>query len=166
MMKSSLSIEVIANNLIDYITLRSNLSTNKTIRFTKKPLFYTIVGFTQSHSGVLGDIEAFIRKIPYKSDKPINITGIDEIHLKCGFINRSIVNVIREPNLYSFALDKSRDHKIHKEPRTKHLKRKNKSVLSHFAFSLEDDDHTPGDFNGETVSIAGQLVKLCFFVNN
>ena len=40
----------------------------------------------------------------YKSDKPINITGIDKIHLKCDCIQGSIVNGIREPILYSFAL--------------------------------------------------------------
>ena len=33
----------------------------------------------------------------YKSDRPINITGIDKIHLKCDCIQGSIVNGIREP---------------------------------------------------------------------
>ena len=32
----------------------------------------------------------------YKSDKPINITGIDKVHLKCDCINASIVNGVRE----------------------------------------------------------------------
>ena len=43
-----------------------------------------MLGFNQSHSGELGDIEGFVRIIPgtYKSDKSINITGFDKVHLK------------------------------------------------------------------------------------
>ena len=37
------------NITIDDVRLKSNLSTNKTIRFTKKIFFYRILGFTQSH---------------------------------------------------------------------------------------------------------------------
>ena len=66
------------------------------------------MGFTQSHSGLSGDIEGFIQFIPgsYKSNKPIIITGIDKIHLKCDCINGC-----RGPILYSFALDKPPGHK-------------------------------------------------------
>ena len=79
---------------------------NKTIRFTKRHFFYVILGFTQSHSGPLGDIEGFIQLIPgtYKSDKPVNITGIDKIQLKCDCIQSSLVNSIRQAFLYSFLL--------------------------------------------------------------
>ena len=78
---------------IDDVRLKSNLPTDKSIRFTKK-CFYTILGFTESHSGELGDIEGFVQLIPgnYKSDKPIGITGIDKNHLKCDCIQGSIVN--------------------------------------------------------------------------
>ena len=91
---------------IDDIRLKSNLKTNQTLLFTNKLFFYSILGFTQSHQGPLNDIEGFYQIIPgsYKSDKPINITGIDEVHLKCDCINRSIVDGCREPILYSFAL--------------------------------------------------------------
>ena len=73
------------NTTIDDIRLKSNLKTNQTLLFTKKSFFYTILGFTQSRSYPLEDIEGFYQLIPglYKSDKPINITGIDKIHLKC-----------------------------------------------------------------------------------
>ena len=50
----------------------------------------------------------------YKSDKPVNVTGIDEVHLKCDCITGSFVNGVREPILYSFALDKRPGHKINK----------------------------------------------------
>ena len=73
-----------------------------------------ILGFTQSRSCELGDIQGFVELIPgsYKSDKPINITGIDKVHLKCDCINGSIVNGIKEPILYSFALSSPPGHKI------------------------------------------------------
>ena len=86
----------------------------------------------------------------YKSDKPINITGIDEIHLKCDCLGGSRVDGVREPILYSFALSSPPGYKICKEPRVKLFKKVNKSVLSHITFYLEDYDYKPVDFNGET----------------
>ena len=95
----------------------------------------------------------------YKSEKPINITGIDKVHLKFDCINGSIMNGTPEPILYSFALDQPPNRKIHKEPRIKLSKKINKRVLSHITFYLEDDDYKPVDFNGETVSFTCQLIK-------
>ena len=95
----------------------------------------------------------------YKSDKPIKITGIDEIHLKCDCIRGSIVNGVREPILYSFALSSPPGYKIYKEPRIKLLK-KHKSILSDITFYFEDDDHKPVGFNGETISFTCQLIKI------
>ena len=96
----------------------------------------------------------------YRSDRPISITGIDKIHLKCDCIQGSIVKGIREPILYSFALSSPPGHKIYKEPKVKLFKRINKSVLSHITFYLEDDDHKPVDFHNETVSFTCQLIKI------
>ena len=96
----------------------------------------------------------------YKSDKPIKITGIDKVHLKCDCIQGSIVNGIREPILYSFALSSPPGYKIHEEPRVKLFKKINKSVLSHITFYFEDDDQKAVDFNGETISFTCQLIKI------
>ena len=98
MLKSLVPKEVKVKITINDIRLKSNLTTIKTIRFTKKSFFYVIWGFTQSHSGELGDIEGFVYLIPgsYKSDKRINITGIDKVHLKADCIQSSIVNAVRE----------------------------------------------------------------------
>ena len=73
---------------IDDIRLKSNLKINQTLIFTEKSFFYTLLGFTQSHQGPLNDIEGFYQILPgsSKSNKPINITGIDKIHLKCDCI--------------------------------------------------------------------------------
>ena len=147
---------------IDDIRLKSNLKINHTLIFTERSLFFTILGFTQSRSYPLDDIDGFyqITAGSYKSDKPINITGIDKIRLKCDCIQGSIVNGTREPILYSFALSSPPGHKIYKEPRVKLFKKINKSVLSHIVFYLEDDDHKVVDFNNETISVTCQLIQI------
>ena len=150
------------NITIDDIRLKSNLKTNQTLIFTEKSFFYTILGYTQSRSYPLDDIDGFYQIIAgsYKSDRPINITGIDKIHLKCDCIQGSIINGVRESILYSFALSSPPGHKIYKEPRVKLFKKINKSVLSHITFYFEDDDHKPVNFNGETISFTCQLIKI------
>ena len=147
---------------IDDVRLKSNLKTNQTLLFTNKSFFYTILGFTQSHSYPLDDIDGFYQLITgsYKGDRPINITGIDKIHLKCDCINGSIVNGVREPILYSFALSTPPGHKIMKEPKVKLFKKVNKSVLSHITFYFEDDDYKPVDFHNETITFTCQLIKI------
>ena len=141
---------------------KTDLKINQTLIFTNKSFFYTILGFTQCHQGPLNDIEGFYQILPssYKSDKPINITGIDKVHLKCNVVDGSIVNGIREPILYWFALDQPPGHKIYKEPKVKLFKKINKSILSHITFYFEDDDYKPVDFNGETISFTCQLIKI------
>ena len=147
---------------IDDIRLKSNLQINQTLIFTEKSFFYTILGFTQSRSYPLDDIDNQYQIIAgsYKSDKPINITGIDKVHLKCDCIQGSIVNGVREPILFSFDLSSPPGHKIYKEPRVKLFKKINKSVLSHITFYFEDDDHKAVDFNNETISFTCQLIKI------
>ena len=139
---------------IDDVRFKSNLKINQTSIFTEISFFYTILGFTRSNSYPLNDIEGFYQKIggSYKSDRPNIITGIDKVHLKCDCINGSIVNGIREPIFYIFALSPPPGPERYKEPRIKLFKKINKSVLSHITFYLEDDDHKTVDFNGKTVS--------------
>ena len=90
---------------IDDVRLKSNLKINQTLVFTEKSFFYTILGFTRSHSYPLDDIDGFYQLIAgsYKSDKPIKITGIEKVHLKCNVVDGWIVNGIRKPILFSFA---------------------------------------------------------------
>ena len=123
------------------------------------------MGLIESHSGHLSDIDGYVQLIPgtYKSERPINITAIDRIRLKCDCINGSIVNGVREPFLYSFVLEKPPGHKIYKEPRIKLFRRINKSVLSYLTFNLEDDDQKRVDFNNKLVSFTCQLVKIYFY---
>ena len=158
---------ILANNVkmdfsIDERKYKTDLKINQTLIFTNKSFFYTILGFTQSHSYPLDDIEGVYQLIAgsYKSERPNNITGVDKVHLKCDCFAGSIVNGIREPILYSFALDQPPGHKIYKEPKVKLFKKIIKSVLSHITFYLEDDDFKAVDFNGETISFTCQPIKL------
>ena len=147
---------------IDEKKYKSNSKIIQTLKFTNKSFFYTILGFTQSHSYLLDDIDGFYQLIAasYESDKPNNITGNDKVHLKCNVVDGSIVNGVREPILYSFALDQPPGHKIYKEPKVKLFKKINKSVLSHLTFYLEDDDYKAVYFNGEMISFTSQLIKI------
>ena len=121
---------------IDDVRLKSNLENNQTLTYTEKSILYTLLGFTWSHSYPLDDINGFYQLVAgfYKSDRPINITGNDEIHLKCDCVESSVVNGIRETILNSFALSSPPGFKIYKEPRIKLLKKINKHVLSHVTF--------------------------------
>ena len=150
------------NITIDDIRLKSNLKINQTLIFTEKSFFYIILGFTQSRSYPLDDIDGFYQLISgsYKSDRPVNNTGIDKLHLKCDCINGSIVNGIREPILFSFALSSPPAHEINKEPRIKLFKKINKSILSHITFCFENNEHKPVDFDRETITFTCQLIKI------
>ena len=161
-LKKILPDNVKINITIDERKYKTDVKINQTLIFTNKSFFYTILGFTQSHQGPLNDFEGFYQIIPglYKNDKPINITGIDKVHLKCNVVDGSIVNGIREPILYWFALDQPPGHKIYKEPKIKLFKKINKRVLSHITFYLEDDDYKPVDFNNEIISFTCQLIKI------
>ena len=142
--------------------LKSNLKNIKTIIFTKRSFFYTILGFTESHPGVLGDIPGFVQFIPgtYKSNRPINITGLDKILLKTDCIHGSIVNGVRETIIYSSGPSSPPGHQFYSQSKITPFKKINKPVLSHITFYLEDDDHKPVDFNNETISLTCQLIKI------
>ena len=86
MLKSLLPADAKANFKFDGIRLRWIITTNKATKFPEKSFFYTLLGFIQNPSRVFGDIEGFVQLIAgtYNSDKPINITGIDKVHSKCG----------------------------------------------------------------------------------
>ena len=105
----------------DDIRLKSKLKNNQTLIFTKKSSLINFLGFAQSHSYPLNDIDGFHQLIAgsYKSYQPVPINGIDKMQLRCDCVNGSIVNGIREPIFYSFALDKPLGRKVFKKLRIK-----------------------------------------------
>ena len=150
------------NVTIDDNRLKSNLKINQTLMLTKISFFSSILGFVQSCSGPLVDVDCFYQLIPgtYKNDRPNNIMRVEKVHLKCDCIYGSIVNGVRDPILDSFALSSLPGHKIYIEPKIELFKKVIKSVLSLITFYSEDDDHKPVDFNNETISCTCQPSKI------
>ena len=60
----------------------------------------------------------------YTSDRTLNLSTFDKIHLKSDVIDGSVLNGIREPILFSFDLDKPAGYKVFCEPETIHFKKK------------------------------------------
>ena len=75
---------------IEDYRLRSNSNILRTVFFNEKSSFCTVLEFFKSHSGPLNNIEGIIHLVSgdYKSKKPNNITGVDEIPLKCDYHQR------------------------------------------------------------------------------
>ena len=92
------------------------------IRFDEKSFFNTILGFTPGW-----DYKHYIQ---YLSQKIVNLSSTNKIHLKCDCIDGSVVNGIQEPILFSFVLDKPSGYKVFCQPETINYKKINKSVLN------------------------------------
>ena len=86
------------------------------IRFDEKPFFSTVIGFTPGWD--------YKHYNEYTSQKIVNLTSTNKIHLKCDCIDGSVVNGSRQPILFSFVLDKKPGYKVFCEPETIHYKKK------------------------------------------
>ena len=96
----------------------------------------------------------------HTSEKPVMITTTDKVHLKCDCVDGSIGNGIREQILFLFDLSAPPGYKIIKEPTTVLYKKINKTLLDTIQFFLEDSNHNPVDFNGETLTFTIQIIKI------
>ena len=85
------------------------------IRFDEKSFFSTILGFTSGW-----DYKHYNK---YISQKIVNLSNTNKIHLKCDVIDGSVVNGLRQPILYGFVLDKKPGYKVFSEPETIHYKK-------------------------------------------
>ena len=70
----------------------------------------------------------------YNSQKIVNLSTTNKIHLKCDSFNGSNLNGVQQPILYSFVLYKLSAHKMFCEPETIHYKKVNKPVLNTITF--------------------------------
>ena len=140
---------------LDDITRKTKLVVRSgiiAIRFDENSFFSTILGFTAGW-----DYKHYNH---YLSQKNVNLSNTNKIHLKCDAIDGSVVNGIRQPILYSFVLDKPSGYKVFCEPETIHYKKINKSVLNTITFYLEDDNNKEVNFNGETLTFTLQMIKI------
>ena len=132
----------------DTISMKSDLTTSNPMYFNSK--LNELLGFTNTHY-----IEG-----THISEKPVMITTTDKVHLKCDCVDGSIVNGIREQILFSFNLSAPPGYKIIKEPNIILYKKINKTRLDSIQFFLEDNNHNPVDFNGETLTFTIQIIKI------
>ena len=132
----------------DTISMKSFLTTSNPIYFNSK--LNELLGFTDTNY-----IEG-----THISEKPVMITTTDKVHLKCDCVDGSIVNGIREQFLFSFNLSSPPGYKIIKEPNVILYKKINKTRLDSIQFFLEDSNHNPVDFNGETLTFTIQIIKI------
>ena len=89
--------------------MKTKLNTNNILRFNAELFFNILLGFSPTWYYKSNQIHI--------SEKIININPKDKIQSKFNCINGSILNVAREPILYSFDLNKSPGYF---EPETKH----------------------------------------------
>ena len=82
------------------------------IRSDEKSLFNTILDFTAGW-----DYKHYNK---YISQRMVNLSSTNKIHLKCGVIDGSIQDGVRQPILFSFVLDKPAGCKVFCEPETIH----------------------------------------------
>ena len=132
----------------DTISMKSVLTTSNPIYFNSK--LNELLGFTNTH---------YIQGT-HISEKPVMITTTDKVHLKCDCVDGSIVDGIREQILFSFNLSCPPGYKIIKEPNIILYKKINKTRLDSIQFFLEDNNHNPVDFNGETLTFTIQIIKI------
>ena len=140
---------------LDDITRKTKLVVNSgiiAIRFDENPFFSTILGFTPGW-----DYKHYNQ---YLSQKIVNLSSTNKLHLKCDIIDGSVGNGNRRPILYSFVLDKPSGYKVFCEPETIHYKKINKSVLNTITFYLEDDKNEEVNFNQETLTFTLQMIKI------
>ena len=147
---------------LDDITRKTKLVVSSgiiAIRFDEKSFFSTILGFTAGWN--------YKHYNQYFSQKIVNLSSINKIHLKGDAIDGSVVDGVRQPILYRFVLDKPKGYKVFCEPETIHYKKINKSVLNTVTFYLEDNNNKIVDFNQGTMTFTLQIVKVrtnMFFV--
>ena len=131
-----------------------------TLRFDDRSFFHTLLGFTQYWD--YKPTNSNRDSIPgvYISNKILNLKSTNKIHLKCDCIDGTIQDGVRQPILFSFVLDKPSGYKVFCDPETFHYKRINKSVLNTITFYLEDDNNEEVNFNGETLTLTLQMIKI------
>ena len=145
---SLLDSDIKINIEADTISMKSVLTTLLPIYFNSE--LNTLLGFTKTDYTAGTHI----------SEKPVMITTTDKVHLKCDCVDGSIVNGIREQILFSFNLSSPPGYKIIKEPNIILYKKINKTRLDSIQFFLEDSNHNPVDFNGETLTFTIQIIRI------
>ena len=139
----------------DDITMKTQLVVRSgiiAIQFDENSFFSTILGFNHGWD--------YKHYNEYLSQKNVNLSSTNKIHLKSDVIDGSVVNGSRQPILHSFVIDKPAGYEIFSQPETIQCKKIKKSVLNTTTFYLEDDNHEEVNFDGETLTFTLQMIKI------
>ena len=109
----------------DTISMKSLLTTSNPITFVSE--LNKLIGFTS---------ETYSERT-HKSEKPVMISSVDKVHLKCNCVDGSIVNGISEQILFSVNLSAPPGYIIIKNPTTVLYKKINKTILDQIQLFLK-----------------------------
>ena len=117
------------------------------------------ITFVSELNRLLGFTSKTYSEGTHMSEKPVMISSVDKVHLKCDCVDGSIVNGIREQILFSFNLGAPPGYKIKNNPTTVLYKKINKTRLDKIQFFLEDSNHNPVDLNNETLTFTFRFIR-------
>ena len=143
-------------------------STFGTLRFDEKSFFNTFLDFAPyweykpTNGDAIDAILAIHADSPgvCTSEKNLNLSAIDKIHLNCDCIDGSVQKGVRQPILLNFILDKPSGYRVFCDSETIHYKKIKEIVLNTMTFYLEDDKNEQVNFNQETMTFTLQMIKI------
>ena len=152
---------VIKNSLPSFITITFDdfrlrtiskfEPTSAVITFSKKFSFHTLIGFTK--------LENYPRDSCI-SEKPLEISEIDIVHLKCYCKSGSIINGKIEPLLDRRIPDKLPGQKLIKSRRIISIKKVTKPIFSDKSFYVEVDKPRKVDSTRKKITFILHLIKV------
>ena len=92
------------------------------------------ITFVSELNNLLGFTTKTYSEGTHKSEKPVLISSVDKVHLKCNCVDGSIVNGIREQILFNFNLSAPPGYKVINNPTTVLYKKINKTRLDQIHF--------------------------------
>ena len=95
-----------------------------TLTIDERSFFITLLGFTPYWDYKPTNAIHADKPRVYSSEKILNLSTIDKNHLKCDYIDGSVVNGLRQPILFSFVLNNPNGYKVFFEPETMQYEQK------------------------------------------
>ena len=104
----------------DDVSMKTNLILSPFVMsgFNEKSFLNTYLGFTAFWNSKPTKTSHVDRPVVYSSDKFLNLSIINKVHLKCDIIDGSILDGKRQPILFSFVSDKRHGYEVFSEPET------------------------------------------------
>ena len=96
----------------------------------------------------------------YTSGKTLNLSTIDKVYLKCNVFDSRVVNVLKQPILFSFVFKKPTGFIIISDPEKIHYRKVNIPVSKTRTLYLENGNHKEVKFKGQTLTFTLQMMKV------